>query len=134
MSQSHIIASVSTFVVFVIIDFIWLSIAARLVYRPHIGGLLLDRPVMGAAVAFYLLYAIGLALLVVRPALDSGSLLTALWMGALFGLVAYGTYDLTNLATLRGWSVTVTVLDMVWGGLLTGIASAAGVWIGLRIG
>lgn len=134
MSQSLIIASAATFVVFVVIDFIWLSIAARLVYRPHIGDLLLDRPVIWAAIAFYVLYSVGLALLVVRPAVDAGSLLTALWMGALFGLVAYGTYDLTNLATLRGWSVTVTVLDMVWGGILTGIASAAGVWIGLKFG
>ena len=71
-------------------------------------------------------------MLVVRPALDATSIFASLWMGALFGLVAYGTYDLTNAATLKGWSLTVTVVDMLWGSLLTGLSSAVGVWLALR--
>ncbi len=133
MLKSYAAASLMTFVIFVVIDFIWLSNAARLIYRPQIGPLLLEKPVIPAAMAFYLLYGIGLALLVVRPAVDTGSVINALWMGAVFGLVAYGTYDLTNAATLKGWSVKVTVVDMFWGSMLTALATAGGVWIGLRL-
>jgi uncharacterized membrane protein len=114
--------------VFLVIDFIWLSNAGRLIYRPLIGDLLLDRPSIPPAIAFYLLYAIGLGFLVIRPAVEAGSLVTALWMGCLFGLVAYGTYDLTNAATLKGWSTTVTIIDMAWGALLTGASATIGVW------
>jgi len=130
--KTYFAASAIAFVVFVIIDFIWLSNAARIIYKPEIGPLLLERPRIPPAIAFYLLYAIGLAVFVIRPAVLGGSAFTALWMGCLFGLVAYGTYDLTNAATLRGWSLKVTIIDMVWGGLLTGGAAAAGVWLSAR--
>ena len=132
MLKSYATASLVAFVFFLVVDFIWLSSAARLIYRPHIGPLLLEKPNLAAAVAFYLLFGVGLAVLVVRPALDATSIFAALWMGALFGLVAYGTYDLTNAATLKGWSLTVTVVDMLWGSLLTGLSSAVGVWLALR--
>ena len=132
MLKAYVAGSVSTFIIFILLDFIWLSNAARLIYRPEIGNLLLEKPVIPAAVAFYLLYGLGVALLVVRPAIGSGSVLGALWMGALFGLVAYGTYDLTNMATVKGWSITVTLVDMIWGGLLTGVATSIGVWLGLK--
>lgn len=132
MPVGFVSASLLTFIIFVVVDFIWLSNAARLIYRPHIGTLLLEKPEISAAVAFYLLYGIGLALLVVRPAFGAGSVFTAIWMGALFGLVAYGTYDLTNAATLKGWSLTVTIVDMLWGGFLSGMASGLGVWLVLK--
>ena len=132
MLKSYVTASVVAFVVFLVVDIIWLSNATRLIYRPQIGPLLLDKPVIPAAVAFYLIFAVGLAVLVVRPALDATSIFSALWMGALFGLVAYGTYDLTNAATLKGWSLTVTVVDMLWGAFLAGLSAAIGVWVALR--
>lgn len=132
MLKGYAASSLIAFIFFIVIDFIWLSNAARLIYRPQIGDLLLEKPVLPPAVAFYLLYGLGLALLVVRPAFAAGSVSAALWMGALFGLVAYGTYDLTNAATLRGWSMTVTLVDMVWGAILTGAATAVGVWLGLK--
>ncbi len=132
MLKSYAAASLATFVIFVVIDFIWLSNAARLIYRPQLGSLFLEKPVIPPAVAFYLLYGAGLALLVVRPSIDASSVVTALWMGALFGLVAYGTYDLTNAATLKGWTLPVTLVDMAWGAFLTGIAAAGGVWLGLK--
>ena len=132
MLKSYATASLVAFVFFVVIDIVWLSNAARMIYRPHIGPLMLEKPVVSAALAFYLLFAVGLAVLVVRPALDAGSIFAGLWMGALFGLVAYGTYDLTNAATLKGWSWTVTVVDMLWGAFLTGLSAALGVWVALR--
>ncbi|MBS29158.1 MAG: hypothetical protein CL566_09605 [Alphaproteobacteria bacterium] len=134
MVKSIATASVAAFFIFVVIDFIWLSNAGRLLYRPQLGSLLLDRPGIPPAIMFYILYGIGLTLLVVRPAVESGSLAGALWMGALFGLVAYGTYDLTNAATLRGWSWTVTVVDMAWGAFLTGVSTFAGVWLARLLG
>lgn len=132
MIKTYLLASAVAFGVFVIVDFVWLSNAARWLYRPQIGSLLLDRPVFGPAIVFYFLYAVGLALLVVRPAVDAGSVISALWMGCVLGLVAYGTYDLTNAATLKGWSLKVTVIDMAWGAVLTGFSAAAGVWAALR--
>lgn len=132
MLKSYLAASAATFLVFVVIDFIWLSNAARLFYRPNLGALLLDRPALAPALVFYVLYGFGLALLVVRPSVDAGSVVTALWMGGLFGLVAYGTYNLTNAATLDGWSLKVTIVDMAWGSVLTGFSAAAGLWLATR--
>lgn len=133
MLKSYLPASTAAFVIFVVIDFIWLSTMARLLYRPQLGSLLLDRPALAPAVMFYILYAVGLAVLVIRPAVDAGSVTAAFWMGCLFGLVAYGTYDLTNAATLNGWSWKVTVVDMAWGMVLTGFSAAAGLWLAGRI-
>ena len=132
MFKSYAAASLISFVSFVVLDFIWLSYATKIVYRPNIGNLLLEKPIFSAAIAFYLLYAIGLSLLVIRPAMTSESVITAIWMGAVFGLITYGTYDLTNLATLKGWSLSVTLIDMFWGATLTAISSGFGVWIVLK--
>ncbi|NNE85959.1 MAG: DUF2177 family protein [Alphaproteobacteria bacterium] len=132
MLKSYATASLVAFFFFLVVDIIWLSQATRFIYRPQIGPLLLDKPVVLAAVAFYFLFGVGLSVLVVRPALDATSIFAALWMGALFGLVTYGTYDLTNSATLKGWSLTVTVVDMCWGAVLAGCSAAVGVWIALR--
>jgi uncharacterized membrane protein len=78
-------------------------------------------------VVFYLLYLLGILFFVVRPALQSGGWTTALTYGALFGFIAYGTYDLTNYATLRQWTLGLTVSDMVWGAVVTAVSSAAGI-------
>ena len=115
------------------IDFGWLTTMTSAFYKPRIGGLLLETPNFTAAVLFYLLYCAGVLTLAVWPALQSGDWRDALWRGAMLGLVAYGTYDLTNLATLKGWSWQLTVVDMAWGTLLTGgtatVATAATRWI-----
>jgi uncharacterized membrane protein len=112
--------------VFVIVDLIWLGLVAKSFYRSELGDLLLPRPNLVAAAIFYLLFAAGIVLFVVEPAAASGSLVRAVVFGALFGLVAYGTYDLTNLATMKGFSVRLAVVDMAWGAVLTGLAAAAG--------
>lgn len=133
MSKSLVIASLASFLLLVAVDFVWLSQAVNFLYRPKLGGLLAEKPVVGAAALFYLLYGVGMAVLVIRPALAGGGVLAAAWTGALLGLVAYGTYDLTNQATLKGWSVTVTVVDMAWGAFVTAAVCAFGVWVSEKV-
>jgi uncharacterized membrane protein len=107
-----------------VLDFIWLGTVAKMFYRTQIGKLLLDKPNMTAAVLFYIVYVVGVVTFVISPALEKGSLSYALTRGALFGFVAYATYDLTNLATMKGFTNRVVVVDLLWGTLLT--ATVAG--------
>ncbi|MBL8531319.1 MAG: DUF2177 family protein, partial [Hyphomonadaceae bacterium] len=115
-------------VAFAIADAIWLTQVAQRVYRPLIGEIL--RPDVGwpAAIAFYLIYISGIVFFAVAPALEKQSLSSAALNGALFGFVAYATYDLTNQATLRLWDWRVTALDMAWGAFATALAAAAAFW------
>ncbi len=111
---------------FLAIDVVWLLFVARAFYRRHLGFLLTDQPNWWAAGAFYLLFVAGLVVLAVAPALHEGSLRKALLLGGIFGLVAYATYDLTNLATVKNWPWVVTVVDMIWGTALAASVSAIG--------
>ena len=113
-----------TVVGFLAIDAVWLTTMTGAFYKPRLGSLLLDKPDLVTALGFYLLYCGGIVGLAVRPGLQSGEWTEALWRGALLGLVAYGTYDLTNQATLKGWSVELTIVDMIWGTVLTGAAAS----------
>ena len=133
MSKALLLSSGIAFVLFLIIDFFWLSIAVKYIYKPSLGPLLLDKPILSAAFVFYILYIAGLTFLVLRPNIDNFQVFESLWMGTLFGLVAYGTYDLTNLATIKGWSLKVTIIDLLWGGILTGTVSALTIWIMSKI-
>lgn len=119
-------------VVFLACDAVWLGVVARRIYMEEIGPLLLDPPNWPVAAGFYLLYLVGVVVFAMLPGLESGSLFTALWRGALLGLVAYGTYDLTNLSTLKGFTARIAVLDMAWGTVLTGAVSAVGLWLARR--
>lgn len=123
-----------TLLIFLGIDAIWLVRVAPAFYRSQIGHLMAETPNLLAAGVFYLLYIAILVYFVVEPALRVGSIQDAFLRGALFGLVAYGTYDLTNLATLRDWPLLVTAVDMVWGTILTATTAAASVWVVKRIG
>ena len=114
-------------VVFFVIDFIWLSLAGPTLYKREIGQLLLDQPNLLVAAGFYLFYVVGLVVLVTAPA--NGDVLKALLMGAVLGFVAYGTYDLTNLSTMRGFTPTIAIIDMAWGTFLTAVSAAAGVFL-----
>jgi uncharacterized membrane protein len=115
-----------TAIVFFAFDFIWLSTATSRVYKPYIGDLLLAKPNMPVAAAFYLLYVVGVLFLASLPGYDKGSITDAMLRGAVLGLLAYGTYDLTNLATLKGWAWQVSVIDMIWGTVRTGTVAAVG--------
>lgn len=120
-----LVAYAATTVIFFALDFIWLSSALGF-YRERLGNLLLDSPQLGYAAGFYLLYVAGIVALAVNPALNGGNWVNALVAGAILGLVAYGTYDMTNLSTLRGWSLTVSLVDMAWGTALTATAATGG--------
>ena len=108
-------------------DFIWLTLTATKFYRANLGDLMLEKPNLAVAAGFYLAYVAGLVILVAAPA--EGDIVKALWMGAVLGFVAYGTYDLTNLSTMRGFSSAVAIVDIAWGTLLSAATAAIGVWI-----
>jgi uncharacterized membrane protein len=108
------------------LDFVWLRLTSGPIYHRALGETLADQPNMAAAIAFYLIYLAGVTIFAVWPGLESGDWRTALWRGALFGFFAYAAYDLTNLATLKVWSLKVSMLDMAWGTILTGAAASAG--------
>ena len=129
MTKLLIISFIFVSTIFLIIDVIWLSITVKSIYKPNLGNLLNDKPVLWAAVLFYIIYMIGLTLIIIKPALASDSVLQAFWTGVIFGIVAYGTYNLTNMATIKNWSSTIVWVDMLWGGLLTGSSSAAGIYL-----
>lgn len=118
-----------------VLDAAWLILMASRFYGPQLGGLLVDDPVWPAAIGFYLLYAGGILFLVVQPVLiRAQGLRDAALRGALLGLVAYGTYDLTNLATLRDWPPILTLVDMAWGSILTAVTSVIAVSAARRLG
>jgi uncharacterized membrane protein len=121
--RSSLVAYFSGLLAMAVLDGAWLSFATGAIYKPGIGPLMADKPVIPAAILFYLIYAAGVAYLIVLPAVAAGSLGSAVTRGAVLGLIAYGTYDLTSLAIMRGWPVNVTVIDMVWGAVLTGAAA-----------
>jgi uncharacterized membrane protein len=121
-------------VVFTAIDFLWLGLIALDFYKREIGPLMLDKPRLEVAALFYALCAAGITILAVHPALNAGQWYTAVLLGAVFGLCAYGTYDLTNLATLQRWSFRLAIVDMAWGTFLTSIAALAGYLVGRSIG
>ncbi|MBO9590530.1 DUF2177 family protein [Devosia sp.] len=114
--------------VFFALDFLWLSVIAIGFYRAEIGTLLLERPNFMAASAFYLFYVAGIVGFAVVPAVSAQSWLWAVIAGVALGLIAYGTYDMTNLATLKDWSWKVSAIDLCWGGFLSGLAALAGYW------
>lgn len=126
MITSYAVAYTATALVFFGLDFVWLSTVSTGFYRSRIGSLLLDQPNLGVAGLFYLVYVAGIVHFAVMPAVNGTSWTTALVNGALLGLVAYGTYDMTNLATLKSWSVSVSVVDMMWGIALTATAATCG--------
>lgn len=111
-------------VAFLIMDLVWLGYIARDFYREQLGALMTDNVNIGAAVAFYLLYVLGVMIFVVAPALEAGGWTKALMMGALFGFFAYATYDLTNLAVMKNFPATMAYVDMAWGAAVTGISAA----------
>ena len=119
-------AYLATGIAFALIDSVWLRTMSERLYKVEIGELLADSFRLPPAILFYLLYILGMMIFVVGPAMQSGSWKTALCYGAAFGFFAYMTYDLTNYATLKVWSLKVTILDMIWGTVLTGLAAAAG--------
>ncbi|MBP7842559.1 DUF2177 family protein [Candidatus Woesebacteria bacterium] len=113
------------FTTFLVIDGVWLTLIAKDFYAKNLGFLMAKTPNLVAAGIFYVIYVFSMVVLIITPALQRGTLTTAILTGALFGLCAYATYDLTNLATIKDWPVLVTVIDLIWGTILSG--SVAGI-------
>lgn len=110
----------STLLVFFAVDMVWLGLVARTFYTRYIGYLMAPTVNWPAAFLFYLLFIVGILVFVVLPGLKSGSIRDTLLRAALFGLITYATYDLTNLATVRDWPFVVTAVDLAWGTALCG--------------
>jgi len=127
--QLYLVVLVSVFV----IDMIWLGVVAKKFYKIQLGSMMAKRINWAAAIVFYLLYIMGLIFFVIYPALEQGSWFYALWTGAFFGLICYATYDLSNLATLKGWPKAVTAVDLVWGSVLSGVLAVIGFIYGQSI-
>ena len=133
MIKCFIVAVLLASFIFLIIDVIWLSYATKSFYRPLLGDLISEKPVLWAAALFYLLYMFGMAVIVIQPCLEPSALLKSLYTGFIFGLVAYGTYNLTNMAVIKDWSPTVVFVDMFWGGSLTAVSATSGIYIAKKI-
>ena len=127
--MSYVILYLAIFVPFVVLDAGWLMTMGPLLYKPTLGDILLSSPKLAPAIAFYLMFPLGLILFAVMPALKGGSVMTAVMLGAALGAFAYATYDLTNFATVRNWTLQITLLDIGWGAAISALSSATGFWI-----
>lgn len=124
-----ILSYVLTAAVFFAIDMLWLGLIAKGFYNKHLASFLSPNVNWFAAIIFYLVFIAGILVFVVFPAHEKGSLSHAALYGALFGIVTYATYDLTNMATLRNWPLTIVVVDIAWGAILTALVSISGWYI-----
>jgi uncharacterized membrane protein len=116
----------ATLIAFVALDAVWLVLVANAFFKSQLGALLRSQPDLAVAAVFYLIYTAGLVVLVVAPALREQSAKAVTWRGAVLGLTAYATFDLTNLAIIQGWTLAVTLVDIAWGTLASALASLAG--------
>ncbi len=115
----------TTLVIFLAVDMVWLRLLAKDIYASEMGSLIRADVNLQAAIAFYLLYAAGLTYFAIMPALEGRAILQALALGAGLGLVAYGTYDLTNLAVVKGFGTKIALIDLAWGTVLSGVSAAS---------
>jgi uncharacterized membrane protein len=127
--MSYLVPYVAVLVVFGIIDAAWLNTMGKLLYRPTLGDILLDDLRIAPAMVFYFAYPIGVVAFAVMPGLRSDSPIVAFLSALLFGATAYGTYDLTNYATLRNWTLQIAVIDICYGALASGIAATVAVLV-----
>ena len=123
----------SFLVTLIAIDLIWLLGIAKNLYRDQMGDLMANEPKLIAGLAFYLLYALGVCIFVIVPALSKQSWIYALQYGALFGLFCYMTYDLTNLAVIRNFPTQLALIDIAWGSFVTAVCSGIAYWVGSRL-
>ena len=124
--KSIIISFLLTFIVFLMIDMLWLGIIAKNLYQKYLGSFLTDKVNWTAAFIFYFIYVVGISIFAIYPAVNKGSAFNAILMGTLFGIFTYATYDLTNLATLKGWPLSIVFIDIFWGAVLSAIVSFSG--------
>lgn len=131
--MSYLASYLITAFLFLGLDFVWLSVVAKSFYFDRLQGHLLAQPKLGAAAGFYAVYVIGVIIFAVAPAMRDQSVGTALLYGALFGFFAYATYDMTNYATLKDWPVSIVLVDIAWGTVLTAVSAGLGYWLSRMI-
>ena len=131
--RESIITYLSVTTIFLFIDIIWLSQSFSYIYQPNIGELLRENIIIFPAILFYIIYPLGATILVALPSLEKVLLKTIFINGFVLGVIAYGTYNLTNMATLEGWSAKVVIIDMIWGGFLTGVSVLLGTLISKKV-
>jgi len=122
----YLSAYAAVLVVLLALDMLWLGVIARSYYQQAIGHLLAERPSIAVGLLYYLVYATGLMVFAVKPTSTAIGVNATLLAGAMFGAFAYATYDLTNLATLKGWPAGLSVLDIAWGSTISAASAAAG--------
>ncbi len=127
--MKYIYLYILTFVVFLAIDFIWLNFIAKNLYATRIGHLLAEKPNLVPALIFYLIFVVGVIIFAIIPGYETKNIFKTILLGALFGLLTYSTYDLTNLATLKNWPISVTIIDLIWGTSISTVTSVAGYYI-----
>ena len=125
----HILLYISTAIVFLALDVVMLKKVMYPLFSANIGPMMLEDLRMGPAAVFYLFYVVGVVWFVSIPALNVGSIAQAFFAGAVLGALAYGTYEFTNFATLKGWTAQMVMVDVIWGAVLTGTSAAVGVAI-----
>ena len=125
----YLIVYFFAFTVFLALDYVWLTQVAKGFYHERLQHLLLESPKLLAAAIFYAVYVVGIIYFAVRPGIAAENATIALLNGAMFGFFAYATYDMTNYATLRGWPLSVSLVDITWGTFVTSISAFAGFWI-----
>lgn len=124
--MNYLIAYLSTTIIFLVIDALWLGVVAKKFYAEQLGDLMAENIKFHIAAVFYLVYTIGIVVFAIMPALAADKILLAAGYGALFGFLAYGTYDLTNMATIRNWPTMVSVVDIIWGTSITSASATLG--------
>ena len=127
--ESIIFSYLLTFLVFLIVDMLWLGVIAKGIYQKYLGGFLSDNVNWTAAFIFYFIFVLGISIFAIYPSVDKNSVNNAILMGALFGFFTYATYDLTNLATLKGWPLSIVFIDIIWGSFLSAFVSFSGFYI-----
>ena len=131
--MEQVLVFIATALAFLLFDALWLGLVAKSFYLTRLKSLISEKPRFGVAALFYVIYVIGIVIFAVEPARAADSWTTAAINGSLLGLIAYSTYDLTNLATLKNWPVSVAIVDVVWGALLTSMSATVGFAISLYL-
>jgi uncharacterized membrane protein len=126
MIKTALAAYAGSFAALIVLDAIWLGLAARTFYRDQLGDLMLPQPNLAIAAVFYIFFTVAVVILAVMPGLSTDSIGRALLYGAVLGLAAYGTYDITNLSTLKGWPGVLSAVDMAWGTFITAASAGGG--------
>jgi uncharacterized membrane protein len=132
-NMTYIYLYLLTTIAFFVIDFLWLKFAASN-YSKKIGHLMASKPKLVPALIFYLIFVVGVIIFAVLPGYEAQNILKTIMLGALFGMLSYSTYDLTNLATLKNWPVSITIIDIIWGTTVSTITSVAGYYIATLLG